>query len=148
MGVINDNISRRKFLSSAFMSLGLGFGLGMLGFRFLQFLSPKIKTDGVEEILVGSVSEISENDVVSMEIGNSKIFLLKSDTGLIAFSRKCTDLGCLVSWDRAKEQFICPCHQGVYDRNGKNIAGPPPRPLDRFQVVQKGENVYVKVKVV
>ena len=41
MGVINDDISRRKFLSSAFMALGLGFGLGALGLRFLQFLSPK-----------------------------------------------------------------------------------------------------------
>lgn len=146
MGVINDNISRRKFLSSAFMSLGLGFGLGMFGLRFLQFLSPKIKTDKVEEILVGSASDLSEGDVTAMEIGNSKIFLLRTDKGLTAFSRKCTDLGCLVSWDKAKGQFICPCHQGVYDKNGKNIAGPPPRPLDRFEVVERGENIYVKVK--
>ncbi|MBI5047768.1 MAG: ubiquinol-cytochrome c reductase iron-sulfur subunit [Deltaproteobacteria bacterium] len=128
------------------MSLGLGFGIGMLGLRFLQFLSPKVKADRFEEILVGSAGDVSASDVMPMEIGNSKVFLLKTDTGLIAFSRKCTDLGCLVSWDKAKEQFICPCHQGVYDRNGKNIAGPPPRPLDRFQVVQKGENIYVKVK--
>ncbi|MBI5326749.1 MAG: Rieske (2Fe-2S) protein [Deltaproteobacteria bacterium] len=146
MGVINDNISRRKFLSSSFMALGLGFGLGMFGLRFLQFLSPKTKTDRFEEILVGSISDISDSDATVMEIAGSKIVLLKTDTGLVAFSRKCTDLGCLVSWDKAKEQFICPCHQGIYDRNGKNIAGPPPRPLDRFQVVQKGENVYVKVK--
>lgn len=147
MGVINDNISRRKFLSSAFMSLGLGFGLGMLGLRFLQFLSPKVKEKRFEEILVGTVNELSKSDAMPMEIAGSKLLLLKTDAGLVAFSRKCTDLGCLVSWDKARQQFICPCHQGVYDRNGKNIAGPPPRPLDRFQIVKKGENIYVKLKV-
>jgi len=146
MGVINDDISRRKFLSSAFMALGLGFGLGALGLRFLQFLSPKVTVDRFEEILVGSISDIQDSDITPMEIGNVRIFLLKTDTGLMAFSRKCTDLGCLVNWDKARQEFICPCHQGVYNRNGKNIAGPPPRPLDRFQVVQKGENIYVKVK--
>ncbi|MBI5463704.1 MAG: Rieske (2Fe-2S) protein [Ignavibacteriales bacterium] len=129
------------------MTLGLGFGLGMLGMRFMQFLSPTIKKQRFEEILVGSVNDMSGDDAVPMEIAGSKILFLKTDAGLAAFSRKCTDLGCLVGWDKSKEQFICPCHQGVYDKNGKNIAGPPPRPLDRFPVVQKGDNIYVKVKV-
>ncbi|MEK7803282.1 MAG: ubiquinol-cytochrome c reductase iron-sulfur subunit [Deltaproteobacteria bacterium] len=145
MGVINDNISRRRFLSSAFMTLGLGFGLGMLGLRFLQFLSPKTEKDRFEEILVASASDLSD-EVTSMEIAGSRIFLLKTDKDFVAFSRKCTDLGCLVSWDKSRQQFICPCHQGVYDKNGKNIAGPPPRPLDRFGVTKKGENLYIKVK--
>jgi cytochrome b6-f complex iron-sulfur subunit len=147
MGVINDNISRRHFLSDAFMAVGLGFGLGTLGLRFLQFLSPKVKADRFEEILVGSASDVLKSDITPVEVAGSKIFLLKAEAGLVAFSRKCTDLGCLVNWDKAMQQFICPCHQGIYDKNGKNIAGPPPRPLDRFQVAQKGENVYVKVKV-
>ena len=146
MGVINDNVSRRKFLSSAFMAVGLGFGLGTLGLRFLQFLSPTVKAKRFEEILVGTVNELSKSDAMPMEIAGSKILFLKTDAGLVAFSRKCTDLGCLVGWDKAKQQFICPCHQGVYDRNGKNIAGPPPRPLDRFPVITKGENIYVKIK--
>lgn len=147
MGVINDDISRRKFLSSAFMALGLGFGLGALGLRFLQFLSPKVKVDRFEEILVGSTSELLKSEVTPIEVAGSRMFILNTDTGLIAFSRRCTDLGCLVNWDKAMQQFICPCHQGVYDKNGKNIAGPPPRPLDRFPVVLRGENIYVKVKV-
>jgi len=146
MGVINDDVSRRKFLSSAFMAVGLGFGLGAFGLRFLQFLSPKVKEKRFEEILVGTVNELSKSDAMPMEIAGSKLLLLKTDAGLVAFSRKCTDLGCLVSWDKARQQFICPCHQGVYDRNGKNIAGPQPRPLDRFQIVTKGENIYVRLK--
>lgn len=147
MGVINDNISRRRFLSSAFMSLGIGFGLGMLGLRFLQFLKPAVKEKRFEEILVGSGKEILSGDATPVEIAGNRMMLLNTDKGLVAFSRRCTDLGCLVNWDQSREQFICPCHQGVYDRNGKNISGPPPRPLDRFQVVRKGENIYIKVPV-
>jgi Rieske Fe-S protein len=56
-----------------------------------------------------------------------------------AMSAVCTHLGCLVSWDPTKEQFLCPCHGGVYDRAGNVIAGPPPRSLDTVSVrVQKG----------
>ena len=33
----------------------------------------------------------------------------------------------------AAGNFICPCHGGVYDFQGKRIGGPPVRPLDHFQ---------------
>ncbi|MBI5286705.1 MAG: ubiquinol-cytochrome c reductase iron-sulfur subunit [Deltaproteobacteria bacterium] len=129
------------------MSLGLGFGLGTLGFRFLQFLIPEARVKLVEEILINSAEDMANSNAIPIEVAGNKLILLNTETGLVAFSRICTDLGCLVSWDKAKEQFICPCHQGVYDKNGKNIAGPPPRPLDRFGVVKKGGNIYIKVMV-
>lgn len=147
MTVINDNISRRKFLSSAFMALGVSLGMGTLLMRFGQFLIPKPKVKEFEEILIARDEDVPEKDPLPIEIGGSKALLLRTTEGLVAFSRKCTDLGCLVSWDTSRQEFICPCHGGVYDKNGKNIAGPPPRPLDRFDVVQKGEMVYVKVAV-
>lgn len=147
MTVLNDNISRRRFLSSAFMSLGLALGMGTLFVRFGQFLIPKPKAKEFEEILIAKDTDIPDNAPLPVEVAGSKALLLRTKEGLVAFSRKCTDLGCLVSWDNSREQFICPCHQGVYDRNGKNIAGPPPRPLDRLDVVKKGEMVYVKIKV-
>lgn len=147
MTVINDNVSRRRFLSSAFMALGMGLGLGTLFVRFGQFLIPKPKVKMFEEILIARDSDVPEKDPLPIEIAGSKALLLRTTEGLVAFSRKCTDLGCLVSWDTSRQEFVCPCHGGVYDRNGKNIAGPPPRPLDRFDVVKKGEMVYVKVTV-
>jgi quinol---cytochrome c reductase iron-sulfur subunit, bacillus type len=51
----------------------------------------------------------------------------------IALSTECTHLGCGVSWDPAKEQFICYCHNGIFDARGNVVGGPPPRPLDRLQ---------------
>lgn len=146
MGVINDNIARRRFLSSAFMTLGMALGLGTLGGRFLQFLMPTVAEKEFSEILVGQASDIPKTGVKQMEIMGAQMALMNTSGGIVAFSRKCTDLGCLISWNGTKEQFICPCHNGIYDKNGKNISGPPPRPLDRYEVIQKGENIYVKVE--
>lgn len=147
MKVIHDNISRRRFLSSGFMTFGLGFGMGTLLLRFFQFLTPSRKERRFEEILIGTVSEIPEDGVKAIEIADNKLFILREEDGFVAFSRRCTDLGCLVNWDGAKRRFVCPCHKGIYDIKGKNIAGPPPRPLERFPVVVKGKNMYLRVSV-
>ena len=53
-------------------------------------------------------------------------------TPYIALTSRCAHLGCPVRWVLAAERFICPCHGGVYDLLGRRVAGPPPRPLDRF----------------
>ncbi len=51
-----------------------------------------------------------------------------------ALSATCSHLGCRVRWDAPKKQYLCPCHGGVYDRDGKVVAGPPPRGLDPVNV--------------
>jgi len=53
--------------------------------------------------------------------------------GYVAISTRCVHLGCPVRYFEAARTFICPCHGGVYDFEGKVIGGPPVRPLDRFQ---------------
>jgi menaquinol-cytochrome c reductase iron-sulfur subunit len=50
----------------------------------------------------------------------------------IVFSRNCTDLRCPVVWDKGSECFYCPCHGGIFAKDGMPMAGPPPRPLYRF----------------
>src|SRR3954471_17770659 len=50
----------------------------------------------------------------------------------IAISTRCMHLGCPVRYTAAAQRFICPCHGGVYDFQGKVDGGPPVRPLDRF----------------
>ena len=58
----------------------------------------------------------------------------------VAISTRCAHLGCPVRWIEASEAFVCPCHGGVYDFQGKVSAGPPVRPLDRFVTrVQNGQ---------
>lgn len=145
MAVVHDDAGRRRFLSQAVMGLGLFFGMGTLGMRFLQFLVPSPKDKPAEAVLIGSESKVPEGEALSMDLGGHKIVVLRNEEGVVAFSRRCTDLGCLVSWSKERQQFVCPCHQGAFDRTGRNVAGPPPRPLDRFQVVKRGEQLYVNI---
>jgi menaquinol-cytochrome c reductase iron-sulfur subunit len=58
----------------------------------------------------------------------------------VAITSRCAHLGCPVNYVSAAQSFVCPCHGGVYDFQGKVIGGPPVRPLDRFQTrVEKGQ---------
>jgi menaquinol-cytochrome c reductase iron-sulfur subunit len=54
------------------------------------------------------------------------------DEQFIAISTRCMHLGCPVRYIDAAKRFVCPCHGGVYDFEGKVDGGPPVRPLDRF----------------
>lgn len=67
--------------------------------------------------------------------GRSSVWLVRQEGDrLTAFEPHCTHLGCPYSWDDARGAFFCPCHDGVFDINGNVVAGPPPRPLDRYEV--------------
>jgi Rieske Fe-S protein len=66
-----------------------------------------------------------------------------SKSGLFALSPVCTHLGCLVNWDYNKKEFICPCHGGKYDMEGKVRGGPPPAPLNRLPLEVRDEKVYI-----
>jgi menaquinol-cytochrome c reductase iron-sulfur subunit len=61
----------------------------------------------------------------------------------VAMSNICTHLGCRVRWITEEEEFFCPCHNGVFDKNGDVVSGPPPRPLDRFEVKVEADQIYV-----
>jgi Rieske Fe-S protein len=63
--------------------------------------------------------------------GKSDTDWLASDAMFVVFSNRCMHLGCPVQ--ATSQGFQCPCHGGAYDTVGQRIAGPPIRPLDRFQ---------------
>lgn len=147
MAIIHDDIGRRRFLSQAVMGFGLLFGMGTLALRFVQFLIPARKPKRYEAVLIGAESQVPVGEALPMDLSEHKIVVLRTNEGVAAFSRRCTDLGCLVSWSKQREQFVCPCHQGVFDKTGRNVAGPPPRPLDRYEVVKRGDYLYVMMQI-
>jgi cytochrome b6-f complex iron-sulfur subunit len=77
----------------------------------------------------------------------TRAFIAINDYGLTAFSSVCTHLGCMVSWDNNKKEFLCPCHGGKFDINGSVIAGPPPKPLTTLPLEIKDGKVYVGIAV-
>ena len=61
------------------------------------------------------------------------IVIRVSDTDIKALSATCTHLDCIVGYKKDLSQVYCNCHGGAYDVNGRNISGPPPRPLTPLQ---------------
>lgn len=61
----------------------------------------------------------------------------------VILSARCTHASCAVNWVPAENCFLCPCHQGKFDASGKNIAGPPPAPLDILTASVSDGNLLV-----
>ena len=70
----------------------------------------------------------------------------QGNNAFVVFNGRCTHLGCAYSWrvsGEHAEKFFCPCHDGIYDREGRVLDGPPPRPLDRLEVKVEDNNLMV-----
>ena len=79
---------------------------------------------------------------------HDEFVLFERASGPIAVSRQCTHLGCTVNFRDEKRQFLCPCHQSLFDSNGKYLKGPARRNLPHFEVKRlKGEQVGYEVLV-
>jgi Rieske Fe-S protein len=77
----------------------------------------------------------------------SVVFIEKDGDGYRALSATCTHLGCRVNWDAASAHYKCPCHGGVYDRQGNVVAGPPPMPLTKVNVRVNPQTSAIEVEL-
>ena len=69
--------------------------------------------------------------------------LTDNGSDFVAMSNICTHLACRVRWIAEDEQFFCPCHNAVFDKEGKVVAGPPPRPLDRYALKVEDGQLFI-----
>lgn len=95
--------------------------------------------DSYKPVILTVVEDIGEAGKTTAYIRRGSPDLDEDPKQFIAVSTRCAHAGCPVRFVQAAGEFICPCHGGVYDFQGKVIGGPPVRPLDRFQTrVRKG----------
>lgn len=150
-------ISRRDFMKIATGAIGglIGLGFGIPAITYI--IGPVLTQDQVQAwILLGATSKI--------ELGKPTLFKvkIKRQTGwivneeelsvyvltedgreYIALSNVCTHLGCRIRWITEQDQFFCPCHNGVFDKQGNVVSGPPPRPLDRYETKVEDEQLFI-----
>jgi menaquinol-cytochrome c reductase iron-sulfur subunit len=89
---------------------------------------------------------VAREDGYNQVISRKNIFLLRTgDSGVMAIDSTCTHLGCGVRWDADEQLIKCPCHGGVYDRDGTVKSGPPPAPLARLATKVEGDQILVQV---
>ena len=110
-------------------------------------IPPPERTPDVSEVQVCKVGELGLNDSKVFQFGERAGILIKTPTGeLKAFDATCTHLACTVQYRPEKADIWCACHTGVFDLEGKNVSGPPPRPLTPFKVtLQNGEITVSKI---
>jgi menaquinol-cytochrome c reductase iron-sulfur subunit len=154
-----EALSRRRFLEK--LSIGLaGFCAAIVGLPLIGFvIAPLFRKMPEQWVTLGKVGDFQVGKTVTVTVIDSSplpwagitaknaVWLRReSDTNFIAFSANCTHLGCPVRWMEGAELFMCPCHGGVYYKDGNVAAGPPPRPLVRYAV--RVENGDVKMSSV
>jgi Rieske Fe-S protein len=89
-------------------------------------------------------ADLEPNSAKIFKFGNRAGIVVRTPTGeLRAFSAACTHLGCIVQYRADLSELWCACHNGHFDLNGTNVAGPPPRPLDAFEVNVRGDQIVV-----
>jgi menaquinol-cytochrome c reductase iron-sulfur subunit len=97
-------------------------------------------SDTYRQAVITIVEGVGDSGKTTVYIRRGSTDLHEDPESFIAISTRCAHLGCPVRFVRVAGNFICPCHGGVYDFEGRVIGGPPVRPLDRFQTrVENGE---------
>ena len=108
MAIVHDDVGRRRFLSQAVMGFGMLFGIGTLGFRFLQFLLPTRSHKEAETVLIGAESRIPVGEAVPMDLGGHKILVLKTEDGVAAFPGVVRTLAALCHGTRSADSSSAP----------------------------------------
>ncbi len=140
-------MTRRQLLTRIIAGTGLATA-GIVGIpALLNAFSPLLDREEeeqwqalgpVEEFPVGEVREATisrpgqENS--SASLSEQLVYVWRESAQEIAvFSRRCTDLGCGLIWDPGSEWFFCPCHGGIFAKNGERKAGPPQQPMYQYE---------------
>lgn len=164
--VADKEMTRGQFLTAATVGVGGVMGLLIAAPVAGMALGPVFGGDDFEPVLIGKVDEFKEGTFTKVVLTPgadkpdayvrrkvafvrrntrkdgewSDTFSLKGQEAFSVISNTCMHLGCPVQ--ASTSGFVCPCHGGAYDQDGKRIGGPPVRPLDRYLWEQRGDELW------
>jgi menaquinol-cytochrome c reductase iron-sulfur subunit len=151
-----QEISRRRFFIYVIAGISSAIGAAVATPLIGYFLSPAWKKEKGFTVPIVRASTIPigvptfvrfeervpDAWVITTESKGAWV-VTKDGQNFVVFDPHCTHLNCPYYWDAAKQIFQCPCHNGQFDINGKVLAGPPPRPLDRLEFVIKSGEIEI-----
>ncbi|AJD91293.1 ubiquinol-cytochrome c reductase iron-sulfur subunit [Jeotgalibacillus haloalkalitolerans] len=147
----NQRVSRRQFLNYTLTGVGGFMAAGMLMPMVRFAIDPVLTAEaGGDFISTGtSVDELSDVPTrvdfsyeqkdawYTSEVTQTAWVYLDENQEVVALNPTCKHLGCTVNWEGRESdpnRFFCPCHNGLYEKSGKNVPGTPPTaPLDMFE---------------
>jgi menaquinol-cytochrome c reductase iron-sulfur subunit len=157
----NNNLNRRAFFVEMGMILsavlGLLIAIPVVGALLAPLFrrTPKVwrKVGNVKHFQTGKTVLVKFRDASSQPwsgtVSQTASWLRReSDDSFTAFSVNCAHLGCPVRWIEDAQLFLCPCHGGVYNKDGSYAAGPPPHGLRTYPVRVKNGNVEIEASAI
>jgi arsenite oxidase small subunit len=142
-GAQDKYVLRRQFTKFLFLT---SFGM-FVGNVWIYIKSVFAKTEGAfPEASIASASDLTAGGVKLFKYPtvNDPCILVKTpDQKLVAYSQKCTHLSCAVYYSASQNRLECPCHEGYFSiDSGRVLQGPPPRPLPKIRLEQRGDQVF------
>ncbi|MBX3101843.1 MAG: Rieske 2Fe-2S domain-containing protein [Bacteroidetes bacterium] len=95
------------------------------------------------EVLAGSRASLTQQGYLETDFNDARIHVRQTAQGLLCLDLTCTHKQCTVRWKVQEQVFVCPCHKGRFDAQGKVLAGKPTEPLHRLKAELRGEEVWV-----
>lgn len=140
----SEVLPRRNWLVRS-LKAGIAATVVALLYPVARFLRPRAGSSSgrLEVIAPYHVNELKPDANGAwpppFNFGGKPCLLIRTADGEVrAFNAVCTHTECTVEFRAAKREIFCNCHNGVYDLNGRNVSGPPPRPLEVYKVTLRG----------
>ena len=138
----------RRRLLEYLVGTGVVASLASVFYPVLKFILPPRGAELDADVVAAAVDELAPNSAKIFRFGNRPGILVRMQDGSYrAFNAVCTHLNCTVQYRLRERDIWCACHNGVYNLQGGNVSGPPPRPLDSFDVHVRGKEVVVSRRV-
>ena len=136
--------TRRSFLNGFLGTVFAALGAAVI-YPVMRFVSPPhVPEAATNQVLAGKVSELAQKRWKIFPFGSRPGILIQTGPEEYrAFDAACTHLACTVQYEPESNRIWCACHNGWYDLNGRNVAGPPPRPLQGYEVKVVGDDIFV-----
>lgn len=139
-----DQPGRRSVLN---WLLGISGGgvFGAVLYPVARYLAPPDLPEAATlSASAGSARTLLPNSGRVVPFGSRPAIVIRTAAGeLRAFAATCTHLDCTVQYRPDLQRIWCACHNGQYDLNGRNVAGPPPRPLEAYDVNVTGDEIAI-----
>lgn len=147
---------RRAFHLAVIYILGALIGLALAIPTLLYLLVQPRNRKESGWVDAGDISQLTPGSPVEMSFQQSRVdgwrvvtekrtawVVKEANNQVVAFGPQCTHLGCAYHWEETTNQFECPCHASFFSAEGKVLAGPAPRPLDRYLVKIQNNRLQV-----
>ncbi len=139
----NKKTDRRSFLKILGIAGVSAFSASILYPVFSFLRPPKQREVEVSSVSAGKIEDLKKENFKIVRFGNEPVIVIPDNDNFIALSARCTHLDCTVQYLKDKNVIWCACHNGKYDLTGRNISGPPPKPLTKYKTIIKGDELMI-----